>query len=251
MTGVAVTTDALASPDCAGLAGAIAAAGAAESARTGRVCRLRDPATVAAFLRAVEQGCSQTAAAQRAGLSEGVVRRWVQLASGAPPASVYAQFKSAVEAVAEGRDAAARERARLTEARALASVQAVLVGNVTPQARPQPPPVAAPPEPTVHPYTIWSWYLRLERAAVCAVPLDAHVLRNEVAGDMLGWGVRTLPPRPALLLPRGVPFDRVQQMYLEWTRMTYQATPTERMLESLARRWYQEHQAPVEGVPRA
>lgn len=228
----------------------IARAADADRKGMGRPCRLQDVSAVQTFLTALLDGRSLTAASIAAGFSEGAVRRWLQLAPGSTSVGVYAQFKTTIDAVAEQRQAAARARIA-EEPQPLAPLQAVVAGNVTPPARPEIRSAAAPPEPTIDPYTIWSWHLRSERAALCVVPMEAKALRNEVAGELLAAGLRTPPPRPALLLPRGLPLERVHQMYREWIRMTYQEMPIDCLFDSRAGSWYQEHQAPVTGVPSA
>jgi transposase-like protein len=216
---------------CVALARNIADAAQQESAHTGRVCRLRDTVAVEAFLRALSAGCSQTTAARRSGLSEGAIRRWLRLASDGTSGGVYAQFKAAIHAVAEQRQ--------------IARLQSVVVGNVTPPARSEPQLVIPPAEPAIDPSTVWSWHLRLDRAARCAVADEATRLRTDVAVEMWAMKVFTLPPRPPLLLARDVSFDRVTQLYVEWVAKTFQEAPTEGTIDTLAWAWYLQHRAPA------
>jgi hypothetical protein len=211
--------------DTEALAGEIAAVALRERAATGRPCRLRQSAVVGAFLTALVDGRSQTAAARHAGLSEAIVRRWRQLGSADGATGAYVLFARAVQVARAARAPAAPE-------------------PVPADPLPCPAPVIDPPAPSspVPAHLVDRWQRVLAQAAQ-ATDLDARVIREAVGADMRAHGVAELPAAPAsrLMLPANLPWPEVQRRYLAWRAAQGLPGLTEYQLERELPRWYHAH----------
>jgi hypothetical protein len=180
---------------------------------------------VGAFLTALVDGRSQTAAARHAGLSEAIVRRWRQLGSADGAMGAYVLFAQAVQVARTARAPAAPD-------------------PVPADPLPCPAPVIDPPAPSspaVPAHLVDRWQRVLAQAAQ-ATDLDARVIREVVGADMRAHGVSALPAASSrLTLPANLPWPEVQRRYLAWRAAQGLPGLTEYQLERELPRWYHAH----------
>src|SRR4051794_31507243 len=193
----------------------IASAAASEARRTGRPCRLADPAVTRTILVSLHGRMSRTGAARAAGVSEGVLRRWLQ--PGAQPTAACLTLQRAVEYIEHPPPA-----------------------TTTPQ-----PPAehGLPTAPAVQQSVVrrWHWSLALAAVLEATDPLTATMLRTQVRQEMRAFGLTTLPPMDERWLPPNLDHSAIRQHYIHWCHATGQPGPREMDVEMHALPWYLQH----------
>ena len=225
---------------CTATVARIVALAQREAARTGRPTRLQEAAAVSAILEALGAGRSRFAAAHAAGVSEGVLRRWLSPAG--RPLGACRELQSAVDAIEAARHAPA---APLTAPPDDPSVPSALVPLPVARSVPAPPPAPVYPVPAVS--VVAGWWHRLHRAARLRAsdPWEADALKSSVTAALKAYGLREIPPEPDRWLAPGLTHEQIRSAFIAWYHETGQGGPTESVLEMCAYPWYRARVLPA------